>query len=43
MRSKYNSMKPLFRKGGKNEPGCLNCLKLGLKFQYPDLKIGIID
>ncbi len=37
MRSKCNSMKP-WGKGRKNEPGCLNCLKLGLKFQHPKLK-----
>lgn len=27
-----------FRKGRKIEPGCLKCLKLGLKFQHPEFK-----
>jgi hypothetical protein len=44
MRSKYKLHEAfIFRKGRKNEPGCLKCLKLGLKFQHPEFQIAIID
>jgi hypothetical protein len=43
MRSKYNSMNPLFRKGRKNETWLSELLKIRSQVSAPRIKVGIID